>query len=252
MTGVEQPLRVLVAEDEPLARDYLLGLLAKRPGVSVVAVCRNGLEAVRALAEHRPDLALLDIEMPKLDAFEVLELAEHPVAVVFVTAYDEHAVRAFEAEAVDYVLKPFSAERLGAALDRAARRLETAPPLDPGTLRRAARPEAPALDRLAIKDGPEITLVSLDQIDYVRAEDDYVCIHAAGREHLKHQTLASLEASLDPRRFVRIHRSCLVNVQRVRRIEPETRDRFSVHLADGTVLGASRSGEQRLRAVLGL
>ena len=131
MMATDRPLRVLVAEDEPLAREYLLGLLANHPRFTVVAVARNGLEAVHALAEHRPDLALLDIEMPKLDAFEVLELAEHPVAVVFVTAYDAHAVRAFEAEAVDYVLKPFSAERLAAALDRAAPRLATAAPPEP-------------------------------------------------------------------------------------------------------------------------
>ncbi len=244
-------LKAVIADDEPLAREVLAEYLTAHGDIEVVASCSNGLEAVKAVAEHRPDLLLLDIEMPKLDGFEVLELLDHPVAVVIVTAFDAYAVRAFEADAVDYLLKPYSAERLARALER-VRRHKPSAPLPVGALRHALRPEQPHLDRVAVKDGAEIAVIACADLDWVRSEDDYVRLCAKGREWLKHQSLASLEESLDSASFVRIHRTCIVNVTRVARVEAETRDRFSVVLLDGRRLPASRQGEKRLRETLGI
>ncbi len=244
-------LRIVLADDEPLARELLLELLAEQAGTQVVAVCTNGFEAVRAVAEHRPDLLLLDIEMPKLDGFEVLELLEQPTAVVFVTAYDAYAVKAFEAAAVDYLLKPFSGARLAQALERVRRALPGTAP-EPSALRQALQRESALLERVAVKDGAEIAIIPVGELDWVRSEDDYIRLRSREREWLKHQSLSSLEQSLDPKHFVRIHRTCLVNVSRVVRVEPETRDRYLVVLRDGTVLAASRQGEKRLRETLGL
>jgi two-component system, LytTR family, response regulator len=245
-------LRAVVADDEKLALDYLLELLEAHREIEVAAACRDGLEAAKAIALHQPDLVFLDIEMPRLDGFEVLELVERPVAVVFVTAYDGYAVKAFEAHAVDYLLKPVSPERLAAAIAKVRRTLGDAPLPDAAALRREALPALAHVERIAIKDGAEISVIDVRDVDYVRAEDDYVSICAGGRCHLKHQTMEGLARDLDPRRFVRIHRSCIVNVERVVRVEPETKERFSVELRDGTSLNASRERMRRLREVLGL
>ncbi|MDD5309307.1 MAG: LytTR family DNA-binding domain-containing protein [Deltaproteobacteria bacterium] len=252
MSPTNRPMRAIMADDEPLARSYFKELLAAHPEVELVAECRNGLEAARAIAALRPDVAFLDIEMPRLDGFEVLELAEQPLAVVFVTAYDSYAVRAFEARAVDYLLKPFSAERLAAALERVRDRVGRHEPLDGAGLRREVFPDRPFVDRLAIKDGAEIAIIDTADIDYIRSEDDYASVHVKERSWLKHETMSGLERALDPRRFVRIHRTCIVNVARVARVEQETKERYSVSLKDRTELPASREGMKRLRDVLGL
>jgi len=243
-------MRAVLADDERLARDYLKELLEAHPDVEIAAECRDGLETVKAIAQHKPDLIFLDIEMPRLDGFEVLEVAEHPVAVVFVTAYDNYAVKAFEAHAVDYLLKPYSKERLAAAIEKVRSRLGDAPSLDPTSLRRDMFHDRRFAERLAIKDGAEISIIDVRDVDYVMAEDDYVSILAGGKAHLKHQTMSALERSLDPTRFVRIHRSCIVSIDRVIRVEAETKERFAVLLRDGTWLTASRDGMRRLKEVL--
>lgn len=163
---MKPPLRAILADDEPLARSYLRELLAAHPDVAILAECRNGLEAARAIAQHRPELAFLDIEMPKLDGFEVLDLAEAPLAVVFVTAFDHYAVRAFEAHAVDYLQKPFSAERLAAALQRVQQRIGVPRVLDANLLRREAFPDRPFAQRLAVKNGADIVLIEAADLDY--------------------------------------------------------------------------------------
>lgn len=252
MSSRNRPLCAVLADDEPLARAYFKELIAAHPDVELVAECRNGLEAARAIAALEPDVAFLDIEMPRLDGFEVLELTEKPLAVVFVTAYDRYAVRAFEARAVDYLLKPFTAERLAATLERVRERIGHTARLDAAALRREVFPERSFVDRLAIKDGAEIVIIDGADIDYIRSEDDYASVHVKERSWLKHETMSSLERALDPRRFVRIHRTCIVNVARVARVEQETKERHSVVLKDRTELPASREGMRRLRAVLGI
>ncbi len=243
------PLRVVIVDDEELARGVLREYLAAHPEVEIVAECGNGFEAVKAATELRPDLVFLDIQMPKLDGFEVLELLGRDVAVVFVTAYDEYALRAFQVHAVDYLLKPFSAERLDEALAHARTHLSSSerPPVAP--LVAAARHGSPA-DRLVVRDGSRVHVIPVDRLDYVQAQDDYVCLHAEGKQLLKEQTMAEIEAVLDPRRFVRIHRSYILNIERLTRVEPYGKDSRVAILADGTRLPVSRSGYAKLNELL--
>jgi len=242
-------MRVVIVDDEALARQILREYLAAHDDVEIVAECANGFEAIKAITEHQPDLLLLDVQMPKLDGFEVLELTGGSVPVVFVTAFDQYAIRAFDVHAADYLLKPFSAERLGEALDRVRNRAaqQNPPPNPARDLAAAARTRRVPADRILIRDRSDVHVVPAAKIDYVEAQDDYVAVHTAGRTHLKEQTLTDLETLLDPRAFVRIHRRYLLNVARLAKIEvSDTDSRFAV-LGDGTRLPISRSGYNRLR-----
>jgi two-component system, LytTR family, response regulator len=240
--------KAVIVDDEELARGFLKELLGAHPEVTVAAECANGFEAVKAIAETSPELVFLDVQMPKLDGFEVLELIEPGPAVVFVTAYDQYAMRAFDAHAVDYLLKPFSAERFEKALDRAKARLgERTLPREVA----AERPAAERPQRIVVKDGTRVHVIPLDKLDYVQAQDDYVALHSSGKSYLKQQPIAQLESSLDPARFVRIHRSAIVNLERVARIEPYGKESRLAILADGTRLPVSRSGYARLLDAMG-
>jgi two-component system LytT family response regulator len=243
-------LRVLVVDDEEPARAILTEYLAREPEVEVVGQCRNGFEAVKAVAQLAPDLVFLDVQMPKLSGFEVLELIGRDVAVVFVTAFDEYAVRAFEVNAVDYLLKPVAPERVQAALARARERLRAHSAMPVPEIVRAAQPPDARVERLVVRQGANVVLIPLADLDYAVAQDDYVGLHTKGKEYLKPQTLADLEASLDPRRFVRIHRSYLMNLDRLARLESEGGEVKSAQLTDGTRLPVSRSGYARLKALL--
>ncbi|MFI5165139.1 MAG: LytR/AlgR family response regulator transcription factor [Thermoanaerobaculales bacterium] len=243
-------LRVAIVDDEAPARALLREYLAAVPDVDVVAECANGFEAVKAVAEVTPDLLLLDIQMPKLDGFEVLELVERDVAVIFVTAYDEHAIRAFEVHAVDYLLKPFPPERLAQALDRARARLGRKEPTSAAQLVAAARPPGIPLARVLVREGSRVHVIPVDKLDLVEARDDYVCLRSGGKEYRKQQTLAALAARLDPARFVRVHRSFIVNVERLGRIELYAKDSRIAILTDGTRVPLSRAGYARLRELL--
>jgi two-component system LytT family response regulator len=186
--------------------------------------------------------------MPKLDGFEVLELLEPGIAVVFVTAYDSHALRAFEVHAVDYVLKPYRATRIREALARARRRVAERP--DPALLARDARPPGHYAGRIVVKDGGHIQVIPVDRLDYAQAQDDYVALHTAGKSFLKAQTLGALEASLDPALFVRVHRSYLVCLDRIRALEPSGKNDHVALLASGARVPVSREGYARLRELL--
>ncbi len=247
--SVLEAMRAIIVDDEKLARQYLRELLRKHPQIEVLAECKNGFEAVKAVADTQPDLLFLDIQMPKLNGFEVLELLEHPVAVVFVTAYDEYAVKAFDAHAVDYLLKPFSKERLAQAIEKVQRSRQSPQHAGP-ELKEAARSADDYQKRIVVKDGTSVVIIRDDDIDYIQAEDDYISIHNKEKSWLKHQTLSSLESALDPERFVRIHRSVMVNVERIARIEPYTKDRHLAILKDNTRLPISRSGHQKIKALL--
>ena len=247
----EQSLGVVIVDDEAPARLVLREYLEGEPDCRLVAECANGFEAVQAVHELEPDLLLLDIQMPKLDGFEVLEVlgADAP-DVVFVTAHDEHALRAFELHAVDYLLKPVSRERFRQALERARGRRRRPAPAAVGKLVAAARPPGARLERIVVRDGAKVHVVPVDKLDYVEAQDDYVRLVAQGARHLKQQTLAELEAALDPRRFVRIHRSYLLNIDRLARIELYAKDSRIAILHDGTKLPLSRAGYARVQELL--
>ncbi|HUK13221.1 MAG TPA: response regulator [Thermoanaerobaculaceae bacterium] len=251
MTGeATRPLRVAIVDDEAPARALLREYLAGVPDVELVAECANGFEAVKAVAELDPDLLLLDIRMPKLDGFEVLELLEREVAVVFVTAYDEHALRAFEVNAVDYLLKPLAKDRLLLALDRARARLREGRPFPVAEVLAAARPAGAPLARVLVREGSRVHVIPIEKLDLVEARDDYICLHSAGNEYRKQQTLAALAAQLDPVRFVRVHRSFIVNVERLAGIELYAKDSRIAILRDGTKVPLSRAGYGRLRELL--
>jgi two-component system, LytTR family, response regulator len=243
-------LRTVVVDDEAPARAVLREYLDAHPDVEIVAECANGFEAVKAVTELRPDLLFLDVQMPKLDGFEVLDLVGAGPAVVFVTAYDEYALRAFDVHAVDYLLKPFGPERLATSLERVRGRLTSA---DRGTLGEvvaaARRRDLPA-HRILVRDGSKVHVIPVDTLDYVEAQDDYVCLHAGGRRHLKDQTMSEVEAVLDPTRFVRIHRSVILNIERLARVEPYAKDSRVAILRDGTKLPVSRAGYARLNELL--
>ncbi|MFZ3215464.1 MAG: LytTR family DNA-binding domain-containing protein [Candidatus Acidiferrales bacterium] len=246
-------IRAVVVDDEELARQVLREFISAHPEIEVVAECANGFEAVKIVTEQKPDLIFLDIQMPKLDGFEVLELIGDHSAVIFVTAYDSYAIKAFEVHAVDYLLKPFGADRFEAALLRAKERLagklpETRPPA--AELATAARPPAQFVDRIAVRDGTRVFIIPVAKLDYAEAQDDYVALVADGKKHLKQQTISSLESALDPARFLRIHRSYVVNLERVVKVEPYAKDSHIAVLSTGAQLPVSRAGFQRLRAFL--
>lgn len=243
-------IRALVVDDEELARALILEHLREHPQIEVVGQCANGFDAVKAVAELNPDLVFLDIQMPKLDGFEVLELLEERPMVVFVTAFDEYALKAFEVHAVDYLMKPFRKERFDAALQRVRERMGQPRP-NYEQVAQEARAPGSYLERIIIRDGSKLHVLPMDRVDYVVARDDYVGVFSGGKEYLKQQTLSSLEATLDPAEFVRIHRSSIVNLSRIVRIEPYSRDSKVVLLSTGEQLPVSRSGLTALEEALG-
>jgi two-component system LytT family response regulator len=244
-------MRVIIVDDELLARAVLREHLAAYADVEIVGECANGFEAVKAIAELAPDLVFLDIQMPRLDGFEVVELAGARTHYVFVTAYDQFALRAFEVHALDYLLKPFSRERLEQALAHARERIGS-PQAGTGAVaaaHEAAQRRTP-LERILIRDGSRVQVIRAAQIDYIEAQDDYVQVVAAGRAWLKSQRLAELEAQLDAGAFLRVHRSFIVSLAAIERIEPSGKDGHCALLRGGTRIPVSRSGYQKLRELM--
>jgi two-component system, LytTR family, response regulator len=244
-------IRAVIVDDEDLARQILREYLKREPDVEIVAECANGFAAVKAVSEHKPDLLFLDVQMPKLDGFEVLELVDREVAVVFVTAFDQYAMKAFDAAAVDYLLKPFGPERLQTALQRVRRRLGEHQAMPAAAeLKTAARAPDQFLERIVVRDGSRVQIIPVHKLDYAEAQDDYVSLHSEKKSYLKQQTISSLEAALNPTRFVRVHRSFLVNIERISKIEPYTKDTRVVLLSDGSQIPVSRAGYARLKELL--
>ena len=249
MTDTLSRIRTLVVDDEPLARTVLRELLAAHADVEILGECANGFEAVKSTNELKPDLLLLDVQMPKLDGFDVLELIGADVAVVFVTAYDTFALRAFEVHAVDYLLKPFGAERLAEALDRARSRMRTREPPPVRGLVAEAHARRMPLGRILIKDRSDVHVIPVEKIDVVEAQDDYISVKSGGRTYLKEQPLGELEALLDPGRFVRIHRTHVVNLDHVAAFRRERGGHLTAELRDGTRLAVSRQRARELRGL---
>jgi len=241
---------VLIVDDEAPARTILRELLSAEKGLRILAECANGFEAVKAATDLHPNIVFLDIEMPKLNGFEVLELIDPGIAVIFVTAYDSYALKAFEVHAVDYVLKPFRAERLREALSRARERVGGKGRVDAATLALAARPSGQYLGRVAVREGSRVHVIPIEKLDYAEAQDDYVALKSEGKKYLKPQTLASFAAALDPSDFVRVHRSFLVRLDRVRSIELYAKNSRVAILSDGTRIPVSREGHDRLKVLL--
>jgi two-component system, LytTR family, response regulator len=251
MSAVESTFTVLIADDEAPARHLLREYLAREPGYRNVGEAKNGREAIELAESLRPNLVLLDVDMPALDGFEVLPFLPPETAVIFITAHDAFALRAFEVHAVDYILKPVSELRFGEALRRATLRLKSAAPGPPKELKRDVRPPEQTLERIVIRDGSRVDVVPLADIEYIEAQDDYVEVNYRGRSSLAPETLAALENSLDPQKFVRIHRSFLVHLKFMDCVKTLGPGKKVVVLKDGRELPVSRSGDSRLRGILG-
>jgi two-component system LytT family response regulator len=262
-------ITTLIVDDEPAARRGLRLLLEADPEIAVAGEAATGSEAVQRILELRPDLVLLDIQMPEMNGFQVLETVgdRHTPAVVFVTAHDQHAIRAFEVHALDYLLKPFDDERFQAAIGRAKNEIRRRQTDAIGARLRqlldyldtAAHPaDAEATDtagslrgdRILLKSGGEIYFLKAEEIDWIEADGDYMKFHAGGRSHLLRETMSRLEARLDPKRFIRIHRSTIVNIDRVKKLSPDFAGEYAVILQDGTKLRLSRGYHERLQQLL--
>lgn len=243
-------LKAIIVDDEDLARSLVREYLGAFADIDIVADCANGFEAVKAITELNPDMLFLDIQMPKLNGFEVLELVQHNPAVIFVTAFDEYALKAFEVHAVDYLLKPFTRERFNQALALARERLSRKEVQPLTEVLATARNKDIPLERVLVRDGSKVYVIPVGKIDYIEAQDDYIALKAEGKTHLKQQRLAELETLLEPRRFVRIHRSYILNIERLARIELYAKDSRVAILKDGTQLQVSRAGYDKLKGLL--
>ena len=242
-------IRTIIVDDEEPARLVLREFLSAHEEIKIIAECANGFEAVKAVTESRPDLVILDIQMPKLNGFEVLELVDRPPAIIFATAYNQYAIKAFEVHAVDYILKPFSKERLAEALEHARKHLhKKSMPFQ--ELASAAGMRPSPLERILVKDGSKVHVIPVDKIDYIEAQDDYVAIKSDGKTHLKQERMAELEKELDATKFVRVHRSTILNLERIARIELYAKDSRMAILKDGTKLLISRTGYDKLKGLL--
>ena len=250
-------VRVLVADDEPLARERLRLLLLREEGIELVAECPNGTDAIEAIDRLQPDLVFLDVQMPGATGFEVIEAVgvERMPLVVFVTAFDQYALRAFDVHALDYLLKPFDRERFHEALVRARQQLDRR---TNGDLERRLlelvqdlKPSAQRLERFVIKSGGRVFFVRSDEIDWIEAAGNYVKLHVAGESHLFRETMNTLEAQLDPDTFFRIHRSHIVNIERVKELQPWFNGEYVVFLRNGTRLTLSRGYREKLQERIG-
>jgi two-component system, LytTR family, response regulator len=247
---MKHPIRCLIIDDEPPARELLLHYLARIPDVEVCGTCANGFDALKAIREFSPDLLLLDIQMPKISGFELLELLDDPPSVIFCTAYDEFAIKAFEMHAVDYLLKPFSEDRLRQALDRAIARIHDSvesPGIVYDTIAAQTIPKSRQPERIIVKSGTVVTVIPLEAIHYLEAQDDYVLVVSDLGEHLKEKTMKYYEGWLPGDTFVRIHRSYIVNINRIRKVSLYGKESYSVLLTTGSAIRASVAGYKLLR-----
>lgn len=245
--------KVLLIDDEPLARMVVTEYLQAFPQLKVVQECNDGFEGMKAIQLHQPDLIFLDIQMPKINGFEMLELLEQPPAVIFATAFDEYAIKAFEAHAVDYLLKPFSKERFEKAVNKwLLQQQDTAAAGSTQHLLEAVANSPVQRNRIVVKNGSRIKIIPVNDVLYLEAADDYVKVHTAEGCFLKSKTMAHFEAVLDATLFCRCHRSYLVNTQFITRIDPYEKDSHIAILKNGARVAVSRGGYGKLRTVLGL
>jgi len=244
-------MKAVLIDDELLARSIVKEYLQSYPDIEVVAACNDGFEGLKAIQQHKPDLIFLDIQMPKINGFEMLELLEEPVSVIFTTAFDEYAMQAFEKHAVDYLLKPFSKDRFDKALQKWMQLHHTRPVADQTN---ALLESVSGLqsNRVIVKDAAKIRIIPLAQIQYLEAADDYVKIHTAEGSFLKNKTMQFFESQLNAQQFVRIHRSYIVNISLITRIDPYEKDSHLVILSGGKKLPVSKSGYVKLKTVLGI
>lgn len=249
---MKDKIKIILIDDESLARQISKNYLSRHSKVEIVAECSNGFDAIKKINELKPDIIFLDIQMPKLNGFEMLELIENPPIIIFTTAYDHFAIKAFEVSAVDYLLKPFSEERFDQALIKAIKLLDDKFTQDASIKNIISEHDKKIenLERVVIRDGGKISIIPVDEIRWIEAQDDYVMIHSAQGKFLKQKTMKYFEDHLDESQFVRIHRSHIINLSYLQHLEQQETDSFKIILKNGQELPVSKSGLARLKATL--
>lgn len=246
-----KPVRCIIVDDEQPAREQILRFLKDDESMEVEEVCKDGFEAVKSIQKHQPDVVFLDIQMPKLNGFEMLEVIDDPPLVVFSTAYDAYALKAFEVHAVDYLLKPYTRKRFNKALELVLEKLNnntTNPNM--GEVADSYHRVAGPASRVVVRQGGNIIILPLDEIRFFEAMDDYVAIHTAEQRYLKQKPMRFFENNLNPRRFVRVHRSYLVNLDYASRLEPYGKETWKLILSDNTRINVSRAGMRKLNEMM--
>lgn len=246
-------MKAVIIDDEPLARSIVKEYLSAHPHIEVAAECNDGFEGVKAILQHKPDVVFLDIQMPKINGFEMLELVENPPAIVFTTAFDEYALKAFETHAIDYLLKPFGQDRFDKAVEKLAAQSNLAQQKKATEELMQSAPQVPSQsERIVVKTGGKIKIIPVQQIHYLEAADDYVKIHTQDGVFLKNKTMGSYEQSLPADSFARTHRSYMINVHEITRIDPYEKDSHLAILKSGAKVPVSKAGYAKLKGVLGL
>lgn len=241
--------KVLIIDDEPLARSVVESYLKAFPDFEIVEQCGNGFEGLKAIEEHHPDLIFLDIQMPKINGFEMLELIDEPPAVIFTTAFDEYAIKAFEASAIDYLLKPFAKDRFEKAVNKW---LNSNPSGSSEQFQNLSQSRSDEHLRIVVKDGGEIKIIPTVDVLFIEAYDDYVKIHTNDGYHLKKKTMGHYEKALPQQKFMRIHRSYIINIDALSKIESFEKNSYRATLSDGNVVPISRTAYPLLKSTLGL
>ncbi|TNF39884.1 MAG: response regulator [Bacteroidetes bacterium] len=247
---MSEKLRTIIVEDEELARQLMKSFLSESDKVEIIAECENGFEGVKMINELKPDLVFLDIQMPKITGFELLELLEHKPQIIFATAYDQYAIKAFEYNAADYLLKPYSKDRLLEAVNKVFDRIQKDDSAPDVADRIGNFPKEGFIDRVVVKDRHKIHIIPVDHIRYIESMDDYVMIYTTEGRHMKQKTMHFFEAALDPNQFVRIHRSYIVKVGEINEIQQYEKESYIVILHDKTKLKVSKTGYKNLKDVL--
>lgn len=245
-------IKAVVIDDEPLARSIVTEYLRSYPEIHVVQECNDGFEGLKSITQHKPELIFLDIQMPKINGFEMLELMDEPPAVIFTTAFDEYAIKAFEAHAVDYLLKPFSQERFDKALHKWLSQRQTPATRETSLLQQEGVRQPEERNRVVVKEGGNIRIIPVSDIHYIEAYDDYVKIFTEDEMFLKKKTMTYYEQILDTSQFVRVHRSYIVQLAQITRIEPLEKDMHIARLRKGPAIPLSKTGYNKLKAILGL
>jgi two-component system, LytTR family, response regulator len=239
--------KAIIIDDEELARALIRNYLKDFSGIEIIGECENGFEGIKAIADLKPDLVFLDIQMPKLNGFEMLELLDAPPEIIFITAHNEFAIQAFEMNAVDYLLKPFSKDRLISAILKTRERILSGTRQAGKIPRLIQQPLTEKLERIVVKSGTKIRVIPVDKITYLEAQDDYVMIYSEEGKHLKQGTMKYYEDHLDDSRFIRVHRSYIVRIDQVTQLEPYSKDTYTLKLRNGTSLKVSRNGLKSLK-----
>jgi two-component system LytT family response regulator len=247
---METKIKAIIVEDEELSRTLITSYLKDFGEIEIIKECANGFEGIKAISELKPHLVFLDIQMPKLNGFEMLELLDTIPEIIFITAHNEFAIKAFELNAVDYLLKPYSKERLVEAVQKAVSRIKSPRPADKNIEKLISQSHGDIIERVVVKTGSKIKVIPVQKMHYLEAQDDYVMIYTEDSKHLKQATMNFFETHLDPKQFIRVHRSYIVKIDQVVQLEPYEKDNYVAILKSGAKIKVSKSGMKNLRTML--